>query len=78
MYRASSGMPGSSKNVALELERVYTPRSVAAIQAALSTLDDKLASGNTQHNLPACEPLIALQRRGECYSDIMCLPNTIA
>lgn len=67
-------MAGSSKNTAMELERVYTPRSVAAIQAALSTLHDKLESGHTQANQLAVHPVIALQNKGNQQTENTSVP----
>lgn len=59
---ASASRASPSNNKSLELERVYTPRSVAAIQSALSDLHDKLASGNTQADQTFQTPLVSLQR----------------
>ena len=78
MRRPTPSMAGSSKNTALELERVYTPRSVAAIQAALSTLHDKLEAGHTQANQLAVHPMIALQNKGNQQTENCLMPFCVS
>lgn len=62
LYRASPNLASSHKSVSLELERVYTLGSVAAIQSALRNLQEKLVSGHVQPDQPAHTPLVSLQR----------------
>lgn len=64
-YRASKLPSASGKTAALDIERVYTPRSAAVITSAVADLHHKLASGNKGPDQSACTPVMVLQVQGQ-------------